>query len=155
MAKSKRKGKSKQKKVAIKPVVAQNAENAEVEVVEQNPQPEVATPADPYEGLTEKQIAKLKAKEEKEKAKQQREFEKEKAKKLKKEQDEKSGKVPLGRRIKETGSELKKVSWPSFKEVVKKTGVVMAVVIFFAVALVAFDWLLSLLYNLFIGGLGK
>ena len=32
----------------------------------------------------------------------------------------------LVRRLKETGSELKKVSWPSFKETLKKTGVVLA-----------------------------
>ena len=154
MAKSKRKGKSKQKKPATKPVVAaQN--NADATATTQTLEQPKETVVDPYEGLTEKQIAKLKAKEEKQKQKEQRKFEKEKAKKLKKEQDEKNGKVSLGRRIKETGSELKKVSWPSFKEVCKKTGVVIAVVLFFAVALVAFDWLLSLLYNLFIGGLGN
>lgn len=153
MAKSKRKGKSKQKKPATKPVVVVN-DNVETNEATNKEQPTEVV-SNPYEGLSEKQIAKLKAKEEKQKQKEQRKFEKEKAKKLKKEQDEKNGKVSLGRRIKETGSELKKVSWPSFGEVCKKTGVVIAVVLFFAVVLVAFDWLLSLLYNLFIGGLGN
>ncbi len=56
----------------------------------------------------------------------------------------------LGKKVKDTASELKKVTWPSFKEVVKKTGIVFAVVIFFAVILLAFDFLMSLLYKLFI-----
>lgn len=60
-------------------------------------------------------------------------------------------KKKAGKRIKETVSELKKVSWPSFKDVVKKTGVVLAVVIFFGVVLFVFDFLLSMLYNLFQG----
>ncbi len=57
----------------------------------------------------------------------------------------------VGKRIKETVSELKKVSWPSFKNVVKKTGVVLAVVIFFGVCLLAFDFVLSMLHNLLQG----
>ena len=56
----------------------------------------------------------------------------------------------FGKRIKETVSELKKVTWPSFKDVVKKTGVVLAVVIFFGIVLFIFDFLLSMLYNLFL-----
>ncbi|MBR7091450.1 MAG: preprotein translocase subunit SecE [Clostridia bacterium] len=62
-------------------------------------------------------------------------------------------KKKFGRRTKETFSELKKVSWPTFKEVVKKTGVVLAVVIFFALVLFGVDRLLSLLYGLFTAGL--
>lgn len=62
-------------------------------------------------------------------------------------------KKKFGRRTKETFSELKKVSWPSFKEVVKKTGVVIAVVLFFTVVLFGVDRLLSWLYGLFTAGL--
>ena len=68
--------------------------------------------------------------------------------KNKKQVKEKRG---VGKRIKETVSELKKVSWPSFKNVIKKTGVVLAVVIFFGVCLFAFDFILSMLYNLLQG----
>ena len=52
------------------------------------------------------------------------------------------------KRIKETTSELKKVTWPSFGIVVKKTGVVLAVVIIFAVVLFGIDRLLSWLFEL-------
>ena len=56
----------------------------------------------------------------------------------------------VGKMLKETGSELKKVTWPTFKETVKRTGVVLAVVIFFGVVLLAFDYCLSILYKLLI-----
>lgn len=52
------------------------------------------------------------------------------------------------KRIKETTSELKKVTWPSFGTVVKKTGIVLAVVIIFAVVLFGIDRLLSWLFEL-------
>ncbi|GEM_PF-491201 len=70
-----------------------------------------------------------------------------KSKKNKKAKKQREG---LGKKVKDTASELKKVTWPSFKEVVKKTGVVFAVVIFFGAILLAFDFLMSLLYKLFI-----
>ncbi|MCL1944974.1 MAG: preprotein translocase subunit SecE [Firmicutes bacterium] len=54
-------------------------------------------------------------------------------------------------RIKETLSELKKVSWPSFKTVVKSTGIVLAVVLFFLIALIGIDSLLGFLYQLLTG----
>ncbi len=69
------------------------------------------------------------------------------SKSKKKDKKEKRG---LGKKVKDTASELKKVTWPSFKEVVKKTGVVFAVVIFFGVVLLAFDFLMSLPYEFFI-----
>ena len=56
----------------------------------------------------------------------------------------------VGKMLKETGSELKKVTWPTFKETVKRTGVVLAVVIFFGVVLLAFDFVLSVLYKLLV-----
>ena len=55
---------------------------------------------------------------------------------------------PRSNKAKEMVSELKKVSWPSFAEVVKKTGIVLIVVAFFFVVLFGIDWLLSLLYQL-------
>jgi len=52
--------------------------------------------------------------------------------------------------LKETGTELKKVSWPGFKEVVKQTCVVLAVVVVFGLVLFGFDrlcsWLTGLLF---------
>ena len=66
--------------------------------------------------------------------------------------DKKKNKVKkpskTAKKIKETTSELKKVTWPSFLTVVKKTGVVLAVVIIFAVVLFGIDRLLSWLFEL-------
>lgn len=52
--------------------------------------------------------------------------------------------------IKDTGNELKKVSWPSFKEVVKQTGIVLVFVIVFGIVLFGFDKLCSWLTGLLI-----
>ena len=52
--------------------------------------------------------------------------------------------------LKETGSELKKVTWPTFGKVVKQTGVVIAVVIFFAAVLLVIDLLLGELLKLLV-----
>ena len=69
-----------------------------------------------------------------------------------KQKDKKKSKVKkpskTAKRIKETTSELKKVTWPSFGTVVKKTGVVLAVVLIFAVVLFCIDRLLSWLFEL-------
>jgi len=59
----------------------------------------------------------------------------------------KKEKKPAGRfrkRIGQTFSELKKVSWPGFREVVKKTGVVLIVVASFLLVIYGVDTLLSL-----------
>ena len=45
--------------------------------------------------------------------------------------------------LKETTGELKKVTWPKFKDVVKQTGVVLAVVVVFTLVLFGFDRLCS------------
>ncbi|MDR3021385.1 MAG: preprotein translocase subunit SecE [Clostridiales bacterium] len=58
-------------------------------------------------------------------------------------------------RIRETIGELKKVSWPSFKTVVKSTGIVIAVVLFFLIVLVGVDSLLGYLYELLTKGLHR
>lgn len=51
-------------------------------------------------------------------------------------------------RTKETMSELKKVSWPSFGKVMKQTGMVISVVVIFMLLIIGIDqlliWLLSL-----------
>jgi len=52
---------------------------------------------------------------------------------------------------KETLNEVKKISWPSFKTVLKQTGIVIAVVVVFALVIFGFDRLLSLAYNALIG----
>lgn len=51
-------------------------------------------------------------------------------------------------RFKEIGSELKKVAWPTLPEVVKQTGVVLGVVIFFALVIFGIDSGLSALRGL-------
>ena len=55
----------------------------------------------------------------------------------------------LGAFFVKSWSELKKVSWPNFRTVLKNTGVVLLVVLFFAVIIGGVDylfaWLLSLL----------
>ncbi len=56
----------------------------------------------------------------------------------------------LAQSLKNTGKELKKVTWPKFSEVVKQTGIVLAVVLFFAVVIFGFDrlcaWLTGFLF---------
>ena len=69
-----------------------------------------------------------------------------KAKKEKKPKEKK-----LGKKTREISSELKKVTWPSFKDVLKKTGVVLAVVVIFAVVVFGIDLLLSVLLDLLLG----
>ena len=69
-----------------------------------------------------------------------------KGKKTKKANDAPKG--GLGKKVKEIFSELKKVSWPSFKSVVTNTGVVIVVVLVFTVVLFGIDRGLAALYNL-------
>ena len=67
---------------------------------------------------------------------------------IKKKKDKKPSK--FGKKVKETTSELKKVTWPTFGSVVKKTGVVLAVVLIFAVVLFGIDRLLAWIFSLLI-----
>ncbi len=46
----------------------------------------------------------------------------------------------IGTRLKDAFSEVKKVNWPNFSKVVKKTGVVLLVVVIFLVVISAFDY---------------
>ena len=45
-------------------------------------------------------------------------------------------------------SELKKVHWPSRKQIINYTGIVVATCLAFAVVISAFDWIVSSLLNL-------
>ena len=67
--------------------------------------------------------------------------------KSKKKKDKKPSKV--AKALKDTGNELKKVSWPSFKEVAKQTGIVLVFVLVCAIVLFGFDrlcmWLSGLI----------
>ncbi len=64
----------------------------------------------------------------------------------KKEKKEKKGGVV--KKTKETLSELKKVTWPTFPEVVKKTGIVIAFVVIFGLFLFGVNTLLGYLVGL-------
>ena len=57
-------------------------------------------------------------------------------------------KVSLRRKTRETFAELKKVTWPSFADVCKKTGVVLVVVLIFAVIIFGIDFGLGKLMGL-------
>ena len=63
----------------------------------------------------------------------------------------KENKHLIKKKTKETVSELKKVTWPKFPDVVKKTGVVLVVVIVFAILLFGIDQLLGFLFRLLTG----
>ena len=53
-----------------------------------------------------------------------------------------------GAKIKETFSELKRVTWPKFPTVLKTTGVVLVIVAAFLAVVTGVDWILSLLLGL-------
>ena len=48
--------------------------------------------------------------------------------------------VRAGRKIKETFSELKRVTWPSLPQALKATGVVIVIVIIFLIVIKAFNF---------------
>ncbi|MCL2514299.1 MAG: preprotein translocase subunit SecE [Oscillospiraceae bacterium] len=54
----------------------------------------------------------------------------------------------VGKKFKDTFAELRKVTWPSFPKVMKQTGIVVAVVLFFLVVIYLDDLALSQLYAL-------
>lgn len=62
--------------------------------------------------------------------------------------------VRVGRKFKETFSELKKVSWPTFPKVVKATCVVLVVVVTFLVVATGINYGLNELLKL-ITGIGE
>jgi len=95
----------------------------------------------------------LSKKELKAQAKKEKELAKEKAKqdKLKHQKVQKKEKKGLFKRIKDSWGELKRTTWPTFGTVVKKTGVVLLVVILFTAVLFGIDAGLGALYRLLIG----
>ncbi len=56
--------------------------------------------------------------------------------------------VRIGIRLKETFSELKRVTWPSFGKALKATGVVLVVVLFFTVIVTGINFGFSALLGL-------
>lgn len=54
----------------------------------------------------------------------------------------------LGTFLSKSWSELKKVSWPTFRTVLRNTGIVLIVVLFFGLVLFGFDTLFSWLVTL-------
>ncbi len=57
----------------------------------------------------------------------------------------------IGRKLREIFLELKKVTWPTFGKVVKETGIVLAVCLFFLVVITAIDLGLGELVKLITG----
>ncbi len=56
--------------------------------------------------------------------------------------------VRMGRKLKETFSELKRVSWPTFGKALKATGVVLAIVLAFTIIVAGVNYGLSELLKL-------
>ena len=73
-----------------------------------------------------------------------------KNKKDNKKKKDKKNKKGLIKKTKETASELKKVTWPGFGEVVKKTGIVIAFVVIFGLLIFGVDTLLGFLSSLLV-----
>ncbi len=59
--------------------------------------------------------------------------------------------VRMGKKLKETFSELKRVTWPSFPKVVRATCVVLVVVVTFTVIVTGINYGLQELLNLITG----
>lgn len=96
----------------------------------------------------------------KERAKQEKRLQKEQAKNAP-EKKEKKEKKPfflvrffrwIGRGIASVFSELKKVHWPTFKQVMKATGIVLGIVILFGIILLGIWILFGLLHYLLVNG---
>ena len=61
---------------------------------------------------------------------------------------EKEKKPGIGKKLKDTFSELKRVTWPTFPKVVKATGVVLVVVLIFTVIVTGINFGLQSLLDL-------
>ena len=81
------------------------------------------------------------SKEDKEKLKKDKKNNKSKIKKAKNDK-------PKRNFFKSTFSELKKVSWPTFKQTCAKTGAVLAIVFVFMVVVLGLDWVIAKLISL-------
>ena len=107
--------------------------------------------------MTPKELRKL----EKERAKQAKRLQKEQAKVANEKSKEKKEKKPfflvrffkwMARGIVSVFSELKKVHWPTFKQVMKSTGIVLGIVILFGIILLGMWILFGLLHYLLVNG---
>lgn len=116
-------------------------ENAEEVVIEEADKAEV----EKAETVEEKKDAKSDKTAEKSKVEEKKK-QKDKNKKGKKKENKKG----LVKKTKETASELKKVTWPTFGDVVKKTGIVIAFVVIFGLLIFGVDTLLAFLSGLLI-----
>ena len=59
--------------------------------------------------------------------------------------------VRMGKKLKETFSELKRVTWPTFPKIVKATCVVLVVVVIFTVVITAINYGLNEILKLITG----
>ena len=66
----------------------------------------------------------------------------------------KEKKPGIGKRLKETFSELKRVTWPTFPKVVKATGVVLVVVLIFTVVVTGINFGMQKLLELATNNVG-
>ena len=57
----------------------------------------------------------------------------------------------IGKFFRDQKSEVKKIVWPSKKQVLNNTAIVLAAVVIFAVAVGVFDWAVGLIVRLLIG----
>lgn len=113
-------------------------ENAEEVVIEEADEVEAETVEEKKDAKSDKTAEKSKVEEKKK--------QKDKNKKGKKKENKKG----LVKKTKETASELKKVTWPTFGDVVKKTGIVIAFVVIFGLLIFGVDTLLAFLSGLLI-----
>ena len=115
-------------------VASENTTEVENQVQEQPSTKNTEANADTKGGKAEKDVSKL---EKADKSKTD--------KKAKKSKDKKPNKI--AKSLKETGSELKKVTWPKFGTVVKQTGVVLLVTALFLLVVFGIDRLCSWLVD--------
>ncbi len=109
-----------------------------------NPEQQVNAVEEETVKQVESGVVKAEDKNKKQDVKQDKNAKKDKKKK------EKKNKKGLIKKTKETASELKKVTWPSFGEVVKKTGIVIAFVVIFELLIFGLDTLLGFLVSLLV-----
>ena len=57
----------------------------------------------------------------------------------------------IGKFFRDQKSEVKKIVWPSKKQVLNNTAIDLAAVVIFAVAVGVFDWVVGLIVRLLIG----
>lgn len=139
---------SKKKKSAKKKVQSKLPSNTNDEVQAVEEESKIVNESDTSNSHTQDALDLAQKKPEKEKVVEVRAKDVAKTQKKDKDKNKKPNKV--AKALKDTGNELKRISWPPFKQVVKQTSVVLVFVIVFTVVLFGFDqlciWLTSFLY---------